>query len=217
VLTGAYADLLWVDLVRGELDAPGLAPIWDRRLGEAAADVGGLVRHVRGGGALILFPHGEISADGAVGEVDPRVGRLLHVARPAAVQPLAVAYDPLVRGPARAVVGVGMPIEPPARRGGERRVVEALRKTMPLTCGQLLAHELAARGGEGRRGDLAAALERALERARYEGRPIDPLLETAGRRRRRLDRALRLARRRGSDQALARASRSYASTVEAGG
>jgi 1-acyl-sn-glycerol-3-phosphate acyltransferase len=209
VLDGAYADLLWEDVDRAELDGSALAGLWEERLSESARDLRDLIRLVRGGGALIMFPHGELSKDGAVGPLDERPVRFLLSARAVAVQPVAIAHDALCRGRPRAFVGIGEALEPPARHGGERELVAAMRRTMPLACGPVVAH--AASEGE----PAPSAVERAVEQARREGRPVEPELEHEDTRRARLDEAVRAVGRLGSGHPVVRrAARTYQSVRE---
>jgi 1-acyl-sn-glycerol-3-phosphate acyltransferase len=213
VLSGSYADLLWEDVDAAQLDGPPLAGLWEQRLQESAADLRGLVRHVRDGGALIIFPHGERSPDGAIAPLDARAVRLLHVAHPDAVQPLAIAHDPLTRLRPRAFFAIGEPLDPPGRRGGERELLAALRRTTPLTAGLIVAHALTTGTPPG--DPLAAAVDRALEEARAVGRPIEPALEDAPARAARVAEAARAVRRLGADhEHVRRAALTYATMVE---
>jgi len=209
VLDGTYADLLWQHVDRAELDGPAVGELWEERLAESASDLRQLIRHVRGGGALILFPHGGLSSDGAVGPLDPRVARLLRSARPVAVQPVAIAHDPFGRGRPRSFVAIGEAIERPARSGGERELLGAMRHTMPLVCGPVVAH--AEVEGEA----ALPAVGRAFERARAEGRPVEPGLEREARRRARVEEAVRAIDRLGREHpAVARAARTWTSVLE---
>jgi 1-acyl-sn-glycerol-3-phosphate acyltransferase len=215
VLDGRYADLLWQDLTRAELDGPALAGLWDERLRASAVDLRQLIRHVRGGGALILFPHGELSPDGAIGPLDPRPARLLRLARPTAVQPLAIAHDPLAHGRPRAFVGIGEARGAPSRKDGARELLGALRQTMPLACGLAVAHALAEGDIHARTETLSTVLERAVERARRDGRPIEPALEDDTSRRARVEEAVRAVQRLGiTHPAVKRAARTHATMLE---
>jgi 1-acyl-sn-glycerol-3-phosphate acyltransferase len=215
VLKGSYADLLWADVDRAELDGPALDGLWEERLRASALDLRQVIRHVRGGGALILFPHGERSPDGAIGPLDPRPARLLHLARPAAVQPLAIAHDPFGHGRPRAFVGIGEALGPPGRHGGERELLAALRRTMPLAAGLVVAHTLAGEDAPPRTPAVTVAVERAVERARRDGRPIEPALEQDGTRRERVEDADRAVRRLGAAHpSVTRAARTYATMLE---
>jgi hypothetical protein len=216
VLSGAYADLVWEDVERDELDGPEFDELWKERLAASALDLRLLIRHVRGGGALILFPHGEVSSDGAIGPLDDRAARFLRSARAVAVQPVAIAHDPLTRGRPRAFVGVGEAFDPPARKGGARALVAALRGAMPLACGQVVAHAMTVGGVSAETSGAAKALERAVERAHNDGRPIEPALEAGGARRRaRVEEAVAAARRLGPGHpAVRRAACTYGSALE---
>jgi hypothetical protein len=215
VLDGRYADLLWQELTRAELDGPALAGLWENRLRASALDLRQLIRHVRGGGALILFPHGRLSPDGAIGPLDPRPARLLHLARPTAVQPVAIAHDPFGRGRPRAFVGIGEARCAPSRRGGARELLTALRQTMPLACGLAVAHSLAEVNLPARTATLTEAVERATELARSNGRPIEPALEDDITRRARVEEAVRAVRGLGvAHPSVKRAARTYATMLE---
>jgi hypothetical protein len=215
VLHGFYADLLWRDLTRTELDGPALAGLWEKRLRASAADLRQLIRHVRGGGALILFPHGQLSPDGAIGPLDPRPARLLRLARPTAVQPVAIAHDPFGKRRPRAFVGIGEARGAPGRTGGAGELVTALRQTMPLACGVVVAHALATERLPANKAAVTEAVERAVERGRRDGRPIEPALEDDTARRTRVEEALRAVRRLGvAHPSVKRAARTYATMLE---
>jgi hypothetical protein len=215
VLDGRYADLLWRDMTRGELNGPALEDIWEKRLRASAADLRELIRHVRGGGALILFPHGELSPDGGIAPLDPRPARLIHLARPTAVQPMAIAHDPFARWRPRAFVGIGEARGAPGRNGGARELLAALRETMPLACGLAVAHALATGGVPARTAPVTEAVENAVERARRDGRPIEPALEQEVTRRPRIQEAMRAVRRLGAAHpSVRRAARTYATMLE---
>jgi 1-acyl-sn-glycerol-3-phosphate acyltransferase len=211
VLSADYADLVWQDVERAELEAPGLEELWEEQLVASALELRDLIRHVRDGGALVFFPHGELSPDGAIGPLDARPARLLRSARPLAVQPVAIAHDPLTRWRPRAFVGIGEALGPPAASGGERELLAALRRTLPVAGGQVVAHAVVTGGG-----DPVAAVERAVDRARRDGRPIEPGLEAGARRRARVEEAVAAIRRLGREHpAVTRTARTYGSAQEA--
>jgi hypothetical protein len=216
VLDGGYADLLW-ELVDGsELSGEEWAPMWSERAVRSGLEVRDLIRTVRGGGSLVLFPHGFPSPDGGIGAIDPRVGRLLHHARPNGIQSLGLAYDPLVRGRPRAFVAAGPELERPPRDGGERAVLAALRHATPLTCGLVVAHEVAAHGRVPSTAVASAAIERAIERARAEGRPVERSLRDPRRRQARIAEAVDAANRLGAGHVLiARSARTLETAWEA--
>jgi len=215
VLSGDYADLVWEDVERDELDGPAFDELWEERLGASALDLRVLIRHVRAGGALILFPHGELSSDGAIGPLDDRAVRFLRSARAVAVQPIAIAHDPLTRGRRRAFVGVGEAFPPPGRKGGARSLVAALRGALPLACGQMVAYALTVEGVSAETSAAAKTVDRAVERARSDGRLIEPALEAGGARLERVKEALAAARRLGlGHPAVRRAARTYGSALE---
>jgi Acyltransferase len=189
-LRGEYADLLWRRVSREEAAFEGLEGLWARRAGQAARDFRSLVDLVRSGQSLVVFPEGRPSPNGEIGPLRRGVGALIRRARPRYLLPIALAYDPLVRGRTRALVSFGDFSTPPAE-DVEQAVLAQLRRTMPLTCGQFVASELLA-GGTPSPGGLADAVAAARE----EGRPIDPDLHTSEGRARRLTAALAAAERR---------------------
>jgi len=160
-LAARYADLLWRVSTDEELRGPLAAQSWRRRRSAATADFRTLVEIVRGGGTLLVFPEGRPSPDGGLGPVQPGLSALVRRARPASLRALALAYDPLVPGRPYAYVGIGGPVEPTE---DEDAVLALLRRTTPLTAGQLVAA-----GAEGR---VAAEVEAAIA----EGRPVAPEL-----------------------------------------
>ena len=208
VLRGEYADLLWRPVRRGDPAAAGLERFWNRRAVEAAADFRALVEVVRAGGVLLVFPEGRPSPEGDIGPIERGVGALVRRARPAVVLPAAVAYDPLTRGRTRATVAIGDAVAPPAG-DVEGAVLDLLRRTMPLTAGQVAADFLAER-----KGGWTVERERlgrdAVAAARDEGRAVEPGLLDAGRRAERLDEAFAAATGRPPD--VAYLAREFAST-----
>jgi 1-acyl-sn-glycerol-3-phosphate acyltransferase len=192
-LRGEYADLLWRTVSREEAGADSLEHLWARRAGQAARDFRLLVDLVRSGRSLLLFPEGRLSPNGEIGPVRRGAGALIRRAHPRYLLPVALAYDPLVRGRTRVLVSFGEFLSPPTENV-EQAVVDQLRRTMPLTCGQFVAGELLA-GRTPSPGGLADAVAAALE----EGRPVDPDLHTGEERARRLAAALVAAERRRAD------------------
>lgn len=189
VLRGHYADLLWQPTSPD--DMPGLDEFWSGRAAQAARDFRTLVEIVRGGNVLIVFPEGRPSPDGEIGPIRPGIGALVRRGKPMAVRPLALAYDPLVRGRTRVHLVLG----PPAQLGGkdvEDELLALLRATMPLTCGQVVAARLQA-GADADPTALERDLADAVAVAREAGRRVEPDLLTAGGRRRRLTEALAVA------------------------
>ena len=188
-LRGEYADLLWKPFTPE--DGQGLDEFWSARAAQAAGDFRALVEIVRDGRVLIVFPEGRPSPDGEIGPIRPGIGALVRRGKPAAVRPLAVAYDPLVRGRTRVHLAHGAPVELP-KDDVEGTLLAALRATMPLTCGQVVASLLES----GAKADVPA-LERkladAVAVAREGGRPVEPDLLSAENRRRRLVEALAAA------------------------
>jgi 1-acyl-sn-glycerol-3-phosphate acyltransferase len=168
-LHGRYAELLWLVVGPDELSGEAAQESWRRRAAAAVADFRTLCELVRDGGTLLLFPEGRPSPDGGLGPMQPGLAALVRRAKPRSLRPLAPAYDPLVPGRRPlAYVGVGEPGEPVA---DEEAVLALLRRTTPLTAGQLVASG----GGE-----------HEIEAALAEGRPVAPELLDPERRRARL-------------------------------
>jgi Acyltransferase len=208
VLRGEYADILWQPITPD--DRPGLDDFWSARAAQAAGDFRKLVEIVRNGNVLLVFPEGRPSPDGEIGPVRPGIGALVRRGRPAAVRPLAMAYDPLVEGRTRVHLSHGPPVELP-KDDVEGALLAHLRLAMPLTCGQVVAALLEA-GAEAEVPALERELAAAVAVAQEEGRPVEPDLERAEGRRRRLAEALTVAPRRARE--LPFLAREYASARE---
>ncbi len=182
---GEFADLLWRSHTRAELDVPALEPVWSQRATDAVRDFRDLVDVVSRGAVLLIFPEGRPSPGGEIGPLQRGLSALVRRGKPKFLQPIGLAYDPLVRGRTRALVSFGEPLDPP-EAALEETVLSALRLAMPLTCGQVVAAWIRS----GRHGSAGAALEAEVERAVTEGRNVDPDLLEPGKRRRRLRHAL---------------------------
>jgi 1-acyl-sn-glycerol-3-phosphate acyltransferase len=201
-LRGDYADLLWRVLTRDELDAPELAEAWRRRTDDATERVRDVVELVRAGEPVLFFPEGRPSPGGEIGPLRAGMRLLVRRGRPEAVRPLGLGYDPITCGRPHVTIAAGPEEEPPVDETDER-VLRMLRRALPLTCGQVVAHELLVAGDQVAVGDLDRALARSVERAADEGRPVAGALRDPRRRRERLSDALRfllrerLARREG--------------------
>ena len=201
-LRGGHAGLLWQDV---DPESFPVAEAWARRAAEARAQVQTLVELLRAREPLLIFPEGRPSPDGAVGPLQRGLGLLTRQGRPERLSPWAIGYDPLVRGRPRAVVSV-RPAVAPKPKEVEEQVLAELKLAMPVTCGAVVAHAM--RAGA----DPAAALERAVEEARTEGRHVEQALQSAEGRHRRLAECLDvLAQGKVSDRAMARLAREYES------
>jgi hypothetical protein len=185
VVRGEYADLLWTAVSRADVAVPDF---WSRRAAEAAGDFRALVDLVRSGGILVVFPEGRPSPTGEFGPLRPGIGALVRRARPRRIQPLGLAYDPLVHGRTRAFVSIPEPVDPPVD-DVEEALLALMRRAFPLTAGQLAGSALTGTRSVDLR-ELAAAADRSIEEARAEDRPIEPSLLRAGERRRRLAEAI---------------------------
>jgi 1-acyl-sn-glycerol-3-phosphate acyltransferase len=207
VFDGGYADLLWTYIERDSTPDPDDA--WRAHGRAAVQDFRRLAESLTTGGSVILFPEGQLSGNGEIGQLQPGLGSLARRGNARRVQPVALAYDPLVSGRTRAYVAFAAAIEP-----GQGRLVpavtRALRASTPLTPGQLAASAVI--GGDASPAGLERAAARAVSRARQEGRPIEPALLGRGRERT-LAHALGRARRRGpSDPLVQRLARELEST-----
>ena len=191
VMRGEYADLLWQPVSAGNGVLEGLDDFWGRRAAGAARDFRTLVELVRARRTLLVFPEGRPSPDGEIGPIRPGIGALVRRGKPVAVRPLALAYDPLVRGRPRVHLAVGEAVPQPADET-ERALLGLLRGTMPLTCGQVVAAALA-EGAEADPPGLERRLVEAVAAAEEEGRPVERGLATKEGRRRRLAEALAAA------------------------
>jgi hypothetical protein len=125
-------ERLWASIEPdGELEA-----FWAHRAAQARRDFQRLVEHVRGGGCLALYPEGRPSPDGSIGPLQRGLDVLIRRARPEALVVGGIAYDPLGPGRTRAYLALTEPL--PA----DTDVLATMRATLPLTAGQLAAHEL---------------------------------------------------------------------------
>jgi hypothetical protein len=166
----------------GELQA-----FWAHRAARARRDFQRLVEHVRGGGCLALYPEGRPSPDGSIGPLQRGLDVLIRRARPTSIVVGGIAYDPLGPGRTRAYLALTEPLPP------DTDVLRTMCATLPLTAGQLAAHERlrgVAPEPDGRPADprLAAQLPAARTAA---GRAPRALLE-------RLDRELTSTRGAGA-------------------
>ena len=166
VVRGAYADLLWESVLRGE----GPESFWQTRAARATTDFRELVSLIRDGRSLVVFPEGRPSPDGEIGPLRRGLDALVRRGRPERILPVTLAYDPLVRTRTEVVLVFGPTIPPPEERF-EQTLLRELKLRTALTAGQFVAAELA----EGRE-PHPAGLAMEIEAARGLGRPIDPLL-----------------------------------------
>ena len=165
-LRGAYADLLWEPVSRGE----GPEAFWSARATRATADFRQLVELMRAGKSLVVFPEGRPSPDGEVGPLRRGLDALVRRGKPERILPVTLAYDPLAHRRTDVVVVFGDTFQPPDE-GLEAVVLERLKRNTAFTVGQFVAHELSAR-----REPHPAALAAELESSQALGRPIDPAL-----------------------------------------
>lgn len=192
VLRGEYADLLWQAVSPGNGVVEGLDGFWSARAARAARDFRGLVEVLRTPASLVVFPEGRPSPDGEIGPIRPGIGALLRRGRPVAIQPVGLAYDPLVRGRTRIVIAFPDPVEPPESKEADAPLLGLMRRSLPLTAGQVAAHRLLA-GAEADPRALERELAEAVEAARAERRPVERALLVPETRRARLAEALAVA------------------------
>lgn len=191
-LNGRYADILWTQLDRDL--TPGCEDIWRAHLRSAVGDFRRLVTTLRAGGVVVIFPEGRLITDGEVGPFASGFASLARKGRARQVQPVAISYDGLTPGRARAYISVAPTVQPGSGDLDEL-VTERLRRAFPLTPGQIAGTVLRESGSP-------RVLQRAgadwIARAQADGRPIEPGL--LGRRRRLvLTSAFGQAQRRGPD------------------
>jgi 1-acyl-sn-glycerol-3-phosphate acyltransferase len=181
------ARLIWSEVDRDDL--PDRRDLWQARAQAATGDLRRLIDLHARGEPLLLFPEGRPSTGGAIGPLRRGLGLIVRRSRPRAILPIAVAYDPLTRGRPWAFLTVGEPFPPP-RDGVEEAVLEVLRRTMPLTCAQVVADRLLRAAEAGEEAIAPVALDRALatavDGAAAEGRAVDPSLRSPQARQRRL-------------------------------
>ncbi|MCC6222234.1 MAG: hypothetical protein IT201_01940 [Thermoleophilia bacterium] len=192
-LRGEFADLLWRVYPRSELSAPALEDAWSRRAVATGEQLRDLVALVRAGEPMLFFPEGRPSPDGSIGPLRRGLSLIVRRGRPRRLRAVSIAYDPLTRGRPHALVAFGEPFAPrPGRLDDE--VLGALRRALPLTCGQVVASELLAAARDRRdqldTARLDAALAGEAQRSSAAGRPVDRALLTGDSRRRRLSDAL---------------------------
>ena len=197
-----FARVLWSDVTVEDVVAPVGRRAWQTHIAATARDLRALVALARQGEPLVVFPEGQVSPDGALGQV----GRLLEVlvrhAGVVQVIPVSIAYDPLAGRRCAVSVAVGLPI---ATADGElpRATRHALRVGMPVTSGQVIARVLSESGSRPDRPLVLGALAETAIRARDERRPVARSMRSERGRRRALRAAMDVLARRG-DEALVR-------------
>lgn len=193
-LAPQFADILFDAASPEEFDSSLLGTFWQQRGRDAAKHVRRLAELVRAGEPLVIFPEGGLSRDGTIGPLRRGFGVLARASRPSTFLPVALAYDSLTtRRRTVLIVAVGNPFTPePGQEEGA--VLGALRRLMPLTCGQVVAHAIAGACDRNETwlsvGDLAHELSAEVERCIREGRPVDPALRSARSREQRLSDAI---------------------------
>lgn len=190
VLHGVFSDLLWTDLQPDRTSDADTA--WRNHARAALNDFRRLADALRAGGAVVIFPEGELSPDGRIGPLQPGFASLARRAKVEVVQPIALAYDPLTVGRPRAYVSIAPTVAP---RPGTliADVAAAWRRAIPLTAGQLAALVVLEGGTVS---DLHRVATAWVARAEEAARPIEPAL-LGTRRRAALAQAFWRARRYG--------------------
>lgn len=168
-----HARLLWEDVREGDLVGDVGSEIWRHHVARAAGDVRRIVRMVRDGRPMLLFPEGRVSPDGAIGPIGDLLDLVARRGRPRAVVPLGIAYDPLTPHRTEVVVAAGKPISP-----GEAPIqalaAAALRRAVPVTCGQVLARYVtrACAGGIATTAGASRLADEVARAAIAQGRPV---------------------------------------------
>ena len=200
LLHSDYADLLWQNVEASDLSDQAFDRAWSRRAAAAKDDLRAIIDLVREGEALLLFPEGRPSPDGDLGPLRRGLGAVIRRGKPERLRAFGLAYDPLTTGRDTVVFGVLESVDPPTG-AGEPDVLPYLARAIPLTSGQVVAATLLEAIHAGATTLTPAALDAALIEARSEalaaGRPVDPLLDEKGSRRRMLEDTLRAIERRG--------------------
>ena len=198
VLRAEYADVLWSPVSPNE-GGSALSEFWSRRAGRAAGEFRALVDLLRSGGIVLVFPEGRPSPCGEIGPLRSGLAALIRRGRPTRVQPIALAYDPLVRGRTRVAVSIPTAVDAPST-DPEAVILALLRRSMPLTAGQVVA-SCRTRSRSVELDDLGRAFDAAIDGARADGRPIEAALLDRDKRRSRVVEAVTasLARPRALD------------------
>lgn len=209
VLRGEYADLLWKHYTPEALSAPDFADGWQRRLEVARGDIERITGLLRDGRPFLFFPEGRPSPDGSIGPLRRGLRILVRFGRVQTLCMISLAYDPLTVGRPFAYLSIGRRFDQPFPDLDEL-VLSSLRHAVPLTLGQVVAHELTEAARDGRRSLTTAALDqavaKAVDEARAESRNIDPDLCATDPRRRRLSDSLTKLRRMGLSRSVDRRS-----------
>src|SRR5690625_1067470 len=138
-----------------------------------------LVRRLDEGHCLYFAPEGHISVDGRFGRI--RAGTWLlgrMTARPMAMLPLTLSYDPLGPGRTRVIVRTGDvldSLDPHDSRGLARTVRRSLVAHRVVTPSHLLAQFLCMRDTPFTRRELIAWLDAAKRAVTQAGHALDPL------------------------------------------
>jgi Acyltransferase len=171
VLHGVYADLLWTEIDRDDVACHG--DVWREHAHAAVQDFRQLGQTLRSGGLVVIYPEGELSPDGRIGPLKHGMASLARRGRARWVQPVAICYDRLAGARPWVYVSVAPAVEPQPGRITDD-VAVALRRSTPLTAGQIVAWQLT-RGAASVPAIEGAATD-WIERARAAGRPIEPAL-----------------------------------------
>lgn len=195
VVGADFARVLWEDVDGADFPGAAGAQLWRRHISRTATDLRRIVGVVRDGEPLLLFPEGRVSPDGRIGPVGDVLRVVATHGRARRIVPVGLAYDPLHRG--RVTVAVGNVPMPDVRSDFVTTAEATLRRATPVTCGQTVAGWLVDDAAPASVEDLRRRLDRTIDRARDEGRPIAQELTNTNARERRLNEALAAVRARG--------------------
>jgi hypothetical protein len=197
---GDYVDLLWRDVVAADLPREAFREAWARRAAAATGDLRTVMDVIRKGEALLLFPEGRPSPDGALGPLHRGMGAILRRGKPERLRVFGLAYDPLTTGRTNVVLTV-RPASVPPTGSGEPNLLPDLARAIALTSGQVVSAALLGAASSGRLelapAELAAQLADAISESEETSRTIDPMLEVRDSARKALGDAVRASERRG--------------------
>ncbi len=200
VRDAAFARDLWRDITVDDLGGPRGGEVWRAHVARAASDLRRLIDLVRHGEPLLLFPEGRVSPEGGIGPVGDVLDLIIRRGAPTSILPIGIAYDPLRHGRGTVAVNVGSPVTTGAAPFA-LVMSDLLRRSTPITVGQVLARELTAAAASGcttiASRHMLEVLAATHERARREGRPTVRGLRSPGRRARSLASAVQALQARG--------------------
>ena len=175
-----YVDLLWRDVVAADLPSEPFREAWARRAAAATGDLRTVMDVIRSGEALLLFPEGRPSPDGALGPLQRGMGAILRRCKPQRLRVFGLAYDPLTMGRTNVVLTVRSTNSQPTG-SDEPDLLPDLARAIALTSGQVVSAALLAAASRGRLDmaptELTAKLADAVAESEEANRTIDPILQ----------------------------------------